>query len=147
MEFGGRNPHPMFSTFSDGWPAVGLLVLRAAVGVAFFVQSSAYLTKWHEGAFFSCFIGLALLATGSSLLIGCLTPFASVLSGVIIVARYFCWIPTPRFDLFEPKLVAAFAIVITIAIVCLGPGAFSLDARLFGRREIVIPDASHPPKL
>jgi hypothetical protein len=26
------------------------------------------------------------------------------------------------------------------ALVLLGPGAFSLDARLFGRREIIIPD-------
>jgi hypothetical protein len=26
----------------------------------------------------------------------------------------------------------------------LGPGAYSLDARLFGRREIIIPQASNP---
>jgi uncharacterized membrane protein YphA (DoxX/SURF4 family) len=35
--------------------------------------------------------------------------------------------------------------VISLAIVLLGPGAFSLDARLFGRREIVIPEASRTP--
>jgi len=133
----------MFSMFSDGWPSVGLLLLRAAVGAALFVQGIAYLKGWHEGAFMPCLIGLVLLAAGSSLLIGYLTPFAGVLSGAFITASHFYWIPTPRFDMFEPKLAAAFAIVITVAIVCLGPGAFSLDARLFGRREIVIPDASH----
>jgi hypothetical protein len=28
----------------------------------------------------------------------------------------------------------------------LGPGAFSLDARLFGRREIIIPPAPRRPE-
>ena len=33
---------------------------------------------------------------------------------------------------------------ISIALVMLGPGAFSLDARLFGRREIIIPEIRRP---
>jgi hypothetical protein len=33
-------------------------------------------------------------------------------------------------------------VVIAVAIMCMGAGAFSLDARLFGRREIVIPPSS-----
>jgi hypothetical protein len=32
-----------------------------------------------------------------------------------------------------------FAGVIAVALCLLGPGAFSLDARWFGRREVVIP--------
>ena len=31
--------------------------------------------------------------------------------------------------------------IICIALALLGPGAFSVDARLFGRREIIIPDS------
>jgi uncharacterized membrane protein YphA (DoxX/SURF4 family) len=31
--------------------------------------------------------------------------------------------------------------IICIALALLGPGAFSLDARLFGRREIIIADS------
>jgi hypothetical protein len=32
------------------------------------------------------------------------------------------------------------------ALVLLGPGAFSLDARLFGRREIIIPEGGRSPR-
>jgi hypothetical protein len=34
-------------------------------------------------------------------------------------------------------------IIVALSIALLGPGAISLDSRLFGRREIIIPD-SHP---
>jgi uncharacterized membrane protein YphA (DoxX/SURF4 family) len=34
--------------------------------------------------------------------------------------------------------------LMAVAVALLGPGAFSLDARLFGRREIVIPPVSTP---
>jgi hypothetical protein len=37
-------------------------------------------------------------------------------------------------------------IAVSAAIALLGPGAFSLDARLFGWKEIVIPPASRPPQ-
>jgi hypothetical protein len=32
-----------------------------------------------------------------------------------------------------------------VAVALLGPGAFAVDARLFGRREVVIPRPSRPP--
>jgi uncharacterized membrane protein YphA (DoxX/SURF4 family) len=35
--------------------------------------------------------------------------------------------------------------VMSLALVLHGPGAFSVDARLFGRFEIIIPDGRRPP--
>jgi len=42
---------------------------------------------------------------------------------------------------------AAFSLAaMSAALVLLGPGAFSLDARLFGRREIIIPEGPRSPR-
>jgi hypothetical protein len=44
-------------------------------------------------------------------------------------------------------LIAFNLAAISAAVVLLGPGAFSLDARLFGRREIVIPEGAFTPPM
>jgi len=46
----------------------------------------------------------------------------------------------------ESKLALLPIIAIAGAIALLGPGAFSIDARLFGWKEIVIPPACRPPQ-
>jgi hypothetical protein len=43
-------------------------------------------------------------------------------------------------------LSAALVALIAAALVLLGPGALSLDARWFGRREIIIPPAAPSAK-
>jgi hypothetical protein len=45
--------------------------------------------------------------------------------------------------LFETRTTATLALVIAAAVVCLGSGAFSVDSRLFGRREVIIPKHPH----
>jgi uncharacterized membrane protein YphA (DoxX/SURF4 family) len=132
-----------FSTFPDGFPGAGLLLLRAAVGGFFLVQATAYLLHWHGLLFLNLAIGLALLATGGLLLIGYLTPFVCVPGVLFCVGSALSWLPwSPGLALFEGRLTPAFAAVIALALMGLGPGAYSLDARLFGRREIVIPATS-----
>jgi uncharacterized membrane protein YphA (DoxX/SURF4 family) len=128
-----------FSTFPDGLPGAGLLLLRAAVGFAFLVQGGAYLVDWHGLGLLTLALGLLTVASGVLLLIGYLTPIAAALAGLVCVGSALSWFPTPNLELFEAKLTAALATVIAVALICLGPGAFSLDARLFGRREIIIP--------
>jgi uncharacterized membrane protein YphA (DoxX/SURF4 family) len=76
-----------------------------------------------------------LCLVGSSLLLGFLTPLCAAfifLGGAVLIFLSF-----QRGDLG----LSAFCItVISAAVILLGPGAFSIDARLFGRREIIIPD-------
>jgi uncharacterized membrane protein YphA (DoxX/SURF4 family) len=87
--------------------------------------------------------GMLLAITGVCLLIGFLTPIVSVLAGVACIASAISLLPAPAGNLFDGALVSLEMTVMAVAVALLGPGAFSLDARLFGRREIVIPPASH----
>jgi uncharacterized membrane protein YphA (DoxX/SURF4 family) len=55
-------------------------------------------------------------------------------------------IPLAGQDQFDSYLAIINLIVLSIAVALLGPGAFSLDARMFGRREITIPTKNHLPR-
>lgn len=88
------------------------------------------------------FIGLVGLVAGAALLIGVLTPIAGIVGSVGAIGMGFSILAAPSPNLFDQKLTAVLAAIIAAAIVFLGPGAFSLDARLFGRREIIIPPRS-----
>lgn len=110
------------------------------------VQGALYVVQggtWTPGALFSCVV---LMASGVCLLIGLLTPFMSVLMGLASAGNAISWLSPPAGNLFDGRLTSLEMLVMAAAIGLLGPGAFSLDARLFGRREIVIPPSPPPPK-
>jgi uncharacterized membrane protein YphA (DoxX/SURF4 family) len=134
----------MFSTFPGSWPGIGLLLLRVAVGVTVVAQSAAYFVSWHDLNLATSAVGFMAAASGALLLIGYLTPFASMLAALVCVGSAFTWAHAPSVNLFDSRIAVALATSMLISIICLGPGAFSIDARLFGRREIVIPDAPRP---
>ena len=132
----------LFSSFPSGRPGVGLLLLRATVGLALMVQGGACLTGGHprSGAWA---VGPLILVTGAALLIGCLTPAASFLAGLISVGLAFSWLPPLIPDVFGGLPATIFLAAMAAALLLLGPGAFSLDAHWFGRREVVIPPPTH----
>ena len=92
-------------------------------------------------------LGVLLAISGVCLMIGFLTPIASILAGVGCVASDISWFPAPVTTLFDGPLVSLEMIVMAVSIALLGPGAFALDAHLFGRREIVIPPLPRDPKV
>ena len=118
----------LFSTFPQGAPGVGLVLLRAAVAIPLVQQAIAGLLNASPPA------TLGVVAAGAALLllVGLWTPVAGVLVALSEVALA---VAHPA----EPWTFVHFA-ALGAALALLGPGAWSLDAHLFGRKHIQIPD-------
>ena len=131
----------MFSTFPDGWPGLGLLLLRATAGGVLLARGIMYLGARHNLRL--AILAMLLLAFVSAvfLLLGYRTRPAATVVSVASIGSIFFWLSTYRQQ--DNCLSAALVGIIAAAVICLGPGAFSLDSRLFGRREIIIPRARH----
>jgi uncharacterized membrane protein YphA (DoxX/SURF4 family) len=138
--------HRLFSAFPAGLPGVGLLLLRVVVGAALVAHGVLCLVSSDRITLVVSVSTALLLLSGGCLLIGFLTPILSLLAGLECLGIVWSWFPFQLLSPFESKLALAPIIAMSAAIALLGPGAFSLDARLFGWKEIVIPPASRPPQ-
>jgi len=128
----------IFSTFPAGWPGAGLLLLRAAVGALLILRAAVCLSSGHETRFLQV-VALLTIVSGALLLAGYLTRLAALVAIGAGLSTMWALLPAPNVALFDTRTAAALAATIAAAVICIGPGAFSLDARLFGRREIIIP--------
>jgi len=134
----------MFSSFPDGWPGTGLVLLRVACGALLTVQGAAYVLDNSSQRPAAWVLAFVAVSSGVLLLIGCLTRLAAVVASVACASGAFAWLPASSLDFFAARLPSILVAVIAAAVICLGPGAFSVDALLFGRREVVIP--KNPPE-
>ncbi len=90
--------------------------------------------------------GVLSSANGGVLLLGFLTPVVGTVAAISSMAIALSWLPTSAVDPFDQPWPALLSGIVSIAIIFLGPGSISVDARLFGRREIVIPVGPRPPE-
>lgn len=119
----------LFSTFADGYPGVGLLVQRLlASGVLLYYGATRF--DLH-GAVFVVIPYLIGAILGVLLLLGLFTPFV----GIAVVAVEIWTVLT---DHGRDPLNAIVLAILTATLAMIGPGAWSLDARLFGRKHIRI---------
>jgi uncharacterized membrane protein YphA (DoxX/SURF4 family) len=136
----GRIPlQRLFSTFPGGRPGIGLLLLRVAIGGGAATLGVVYFSGLIERTSVVYAVAALLLAGGISLLAGFLTPFSSSLVGLCILGIAFSLVPSPPSVLNGAQLISFVIVLIAASIAMLGPGAYSVDGYLFGRREIVIP--------
>lgn len=114
----------MFPTGSAG---IALVVLRSVVAVT--VVDNAR-TCWPVGS--SLIIEVIATLVGLCLFLGFLTPYCAALSCLLEFTFLITTATSNHLQLGMSALTAS-------AQVALGPGAYSLDARLFGRQLIKIP--------
>jgi uncharacterized membrane protein YphA (DoxX/SURF4 family) len=118
-----------------------LLLLRVVIGVTSVAQGATYVTAANSTVWLHA-AGVLAITTGASLVVGFLTPGASAIVGFGTFALTLVPSSAPYFPTQADTLSSLFVVTDAAVITLLGPGAFSLDARLFGRREIII---SHKP--
>jgi putative oxidoreductase len=115
----------LFSTFASGWPGFGLLIQRLVIGIALLTNGLAQLKTPAAGLMVPEISGAVL---GLFILAGLWTPVIGAL-----VAAVELWIVLAgRDEIWMSLLLAAFAGTLAM----IGPGAWSIDARLFGRKHI-----------
>lgn len=115
--------------FPQGGPGIALLILRISVA-AIFVMNTADGPGPPPGRLLIA----GALVVAISLLIGFLTPYLSVVVCATAIVRLLLG-ANPNSTMAAIFLAS---ILDAIALMLLGPGAYSLDARLFGRRVIVV---------
>lgn len=114
----------LFSTFARGWPGVGLLLLRLIAAAALVNQGAAEFGS--AGA--SVAWGILIFATAALLLAGLWTPVAGVLTIIVELRTAFARPGDYWIQILLGALGAGLAL--------LGPGIWSVDARLFGWKRI-----------
>jgi len=129
----------LFLTFPGRWPGIALLLLRAVTGTAVLLQGEIYITG-PDPTPATWFVGLAACAAGFLLVIGFLTPVVGVV--VVAISGFgvaLSLLPASPSGLFDTRPSLIFGLTMLVTVIGLGPGAYSIDARIFGRREIIIP--------
>ena len=130
--------------FPSGPPGIGLLIARTALGLVFIIQGRFCLIDIDPG---SRLAGACAAFLGGVLAIGFLTPIAGILGalgGLLVVLSIIPGWSSP----LSHSVYALFLIgVILVEILLAGPGAYSIDSRIFGRREVIIPRVTSPLDL
>jgi len=128
----------LFTTFPDGAPGFGLLLLRLAVAAALVDHSAACLLEGSvdTGAWV---VGAVAGLTALLLLLGLFTPLGGAMAAAAAAGLALAVLPSPARHVFTVGPSGFAVAMAAAALAFIGPGAYSLDAVLFGRREITIP--------
>jgi putative oxidoreductase len=117
----------LFSTFPCGLPGAGLVLLRVVTAVPLVHAGALTVSSPAEAPL----VDVVLMIAALLLLIGLWTPIAAVL--IVVTELWLAWShPADPWTFLHLGALSA-------ALALLGPGGCSIDARLFGRKHIQIP--------
>ena len=129
----------LYSTFANGWPGVGLLLQRL---VAAFILVCFCVIHLTDSSLPTPMIPHIIGAcAGMLFLVGLWTPIVGSLIAVVELWIALRHVGNPWISILLLTIGGTSAM--------LGPGAFSVDARLFGRRHLEVKKtnpSSHPSK-
>ena len=116
--------------FPHGGPGVGLLLLRIAAAAMFALNLTYYFDSLSRPLRVVAIISIVFITL--CLCAGFLTPILTVIACTLGVVNLFLTV--------QPSYVISILRIFTFAaLFFLGPGAYSVDARLFGLRVTVVP--------
>ena len=116
----------LFSSFADGWPGAGLLLLRLLAGGC--LLDGGIVSTGSAFGIAQLVPPVLAAAFGAMLVVGLFTPFAGIMAAAVEV-----WIAFSHPGYRWPPIGLA---GLCLSLVMIGPGAWSIDARLFGRKQI-----------
>jgi len=119
----------LFSTFPNGLPGLGLLLQRLIAGTVLVDYAIVHLRALTDPATLAP--QLIALGAGILLIAGLWTPLVGLL---VAIVEFWAFVPGPA-DPWVPLLLATLGASLAL----IGPGAWSIDARLFGRKQISVP--------
>lgn len=117
----------LYSTFAGGLPGIGLFLMRLVVGLILVGgTATTVLTSTPSAA--AVILSVFLAVAGILLIVGLCTPIA----GTIVALLEIGGLATAPAEKLVCLLLATFGAALTM----LGPGLWSIDARLFGWKRI-----------
>jgi len=123
------NVRRLYSTFAGGWPGTGLLLMRLVVGSVLIVRAGFRL--WVDPPLNVTILAVLSIGVGALLIAGFWTPIVGICIALIQICKMIM--------LSGDKWVWLLLATAGVALAMLGPGLWSIDARLFGWKRIETP--------
>jgi putative oxidoreductase len=116
----------LFSTFAEGWPGFGLLLQRVLTSAILLYFAGAHLLE--STSLVPSLPHLMAAVAGVLLLFGLWTPLAGSAIAIVEV-----WIFLARSG---NTMIAIMLVCLGATVAMIGPGVWSIDAQLYGRKHI-----------